>query len=133
MTGLDTNVLVRYFTDDEPRQARAARQLIEMRLTRDAPGHVNVVTLAETAWVLQRLYGAVRAEVERVVDSLLTAPNVVVERKPLVRKALQAYVATTATGFSDCLIAQLNLDAGCASTMTFDKRAAKAPGFSLLS
>lgn len=133
MIGLDTNVLVRYFTDDEPKQARAARQLIETRLTRDAPGHVNTVTLAETAWVLQRLYGAGREEVARVVDSLLTAPNVVVERKALVRRALQAYAGAPAAGFSDCLIAQINGEAGCDTTLTFDKRASKVAGFTLLS
>jgi predicted nucleic-acid-binding protein len=133
LIGIDTNVLVRYFTDDEPRQARAARRLIETRLTRAAPGHVNVVTLAEVAWVLQRLYSAGRDEVARVVDSLLTAPNIVVERKALVRRALQAYAGTPASGFSDCLIAQLNGDAGCETTLTFDKRAAKVVGFAWLS
>jgi predicted nucleic-acid-binding protein len=133
LIGLDTNVLVRYFSDDEPRQARAARRLIETRLTRDVPGHVNVVTLAETAWVLQRLYSAGRDEVARVVDSLLTAPNIVVERKALVRRALQAYAGTPASGFSACLIAQLNGDAGCETTLTFDRRAAKVAGFALLS
>ena len=131
MIGLDTNVLVRYFTDDEPKQAKAARTLVESRLTRESPGYVNVVTLAETAWVLQRLYGAGRGEVAQIVDSLLTAPNIVVERKAVVRKALQGYVST-ATGFSDCLIAQLNAGAGCESTVTFDRQAAKLPGFQLL-
>lgn len=132
MIGLDTNVLVRYFTDDEPRQASAARRLIEVRLSRDAPGHVNVVTLAETVWVLQRLYSAGRDEIARVVDSLLAAGNLVVERKALVRRALQGYAAAPAAGFSDCLIAQLNADAGCEATMTFDKRAAKLAGFAML-
>lgn len=133
MTGLDTNVLVRYFTDDEPRQAKAARALIETRLTREAPGHVNVVTLAETAWVLQRLYGAGRDEIARVVDSLLTAASLVIERKAVVRRALQAYAAAATAGFTDCLIAQLNAEAGCETTLTFDKRAAKGAGFVLLS
>jgi predicted nucleic-acid-binding protein len=82
--------------------------------------------------VLQRLYAAARDEIARVVDSLLTAPNVVVERKAIVRRALQAYLARPAAGFSDCLIAQLNADTGCETTLTFDKRAAKVAGFDLL-
>ena len=132
MIGLDTNVLVRYFTEDEPKQARLARALIETRLTRDAPGHVNVVTLAEVVWVLQRLYAAARDEIARVVDSLLAAPNVVIERKAAVRRALQAYAAAPAAGFRDCLIAQLNAETGCETTLTFGKRAAKIAGFDLL-
>ena len=131
MIGLDTNVLVRYFAQDEPRQAAAARRLIQAGLTRELPGHVNVVTLAETYWVLKRLYAAGRDELVQVIENLLAAPNIVVERRALVRKALQNYGASVA-GFSDRLIAQLNLDAGCASTLTFDRSAAKLAGFELL-
>lgn len=132
MIGVDTNVLVRYFAQDEARQSAAARRLIQTGLTRDAPGHVNVVTLAETCWVLKRLYAAGRAELVQVVENLLAAPNVVVERKTAVRKALQAFEASPAAGFSDCLIAQLNADAGCTRTVTFDRGAAKIAGFDFL-
>ena len=131
MTGLDTNVLVRYFAQDDPKQGAAARALVQKRLTREAPGHVNVVTLAETCWVLKRLYEAGRDELVQVIENLLAAPNIVVERRAEVRKALQNFGASNA-GFSDCLIAQLNLDAGCSSTLTFDRSAAKLAGFRLL-
>ena len=124
-------MLVRYFAQDEPRQAAAARRLIQARLTRELPGHVNVVTLAETCWVLKRLYEAGRDELVQVVENLLAAPNIVVERRAQVRKALQNYAASSA-GLSDCLIAQLNLEAGCEHTLTFDRNVAKLAGFSLL-
>ena len=133
MIGLDTNVLVRYFAQDDARQAAAAQRLVQSRLTREEPGHVNVVTLAETCWVLRRLYAAGRAELVQVVENLLAAPNIVVERRALVRKALQAFDASAAAGLSDCLIVQLNADAGCAQTLTFDRGAAKVAGFALLS
>ena len=131
MIGLDTNVLVRYFAQDEPKQAAAARALIQTRLTREDLGHVNVVTLAETCWVLQRLYAAGREELVQVVENLLAAPNIVVERRAEVRKAVQNHGASRA-GFSDCLIAQLNIGAGCARTVTFDRAASKLEGFELL-
>lgn len=132
MIGLDTNVLVRYFAQDEPKQAAAARRLFQTRLTREAPGHVNVVTLAETCWVLRRLYAAGRSELVQVIENLLAAPNIVVERRALVRKALQIFDGSAAAGLSDCLIAQLNSDAGCQQTLTFDRSAAKLDGFELL-
>ncbi len=131
MIGLDANVLVRYFSQDDAVQSRRALALFKSRLTRESPGHVNLVTLVETVWVLRRLYGADRAEVAHVVGSLLAAPNVVVERKPLVRKSLQDYEASECD-FSDCLIAQLNAEAGCAMTLTFDRAAAKQHGYELL-
>jgi predicted nucleic-acid-binding protein len=130
--GLDTNVLVRYFAQDEPKQAAAARRLFQTRLTHEVPGHVNVVTLAETCWVLKRLYAAGRSELVQVIENLLAAPNIVVERRAMVRKALQAFDASAAVGFSDCLIAQMNGDAGCQQTLTFDRGAAKLAGFELL-
>lgn len=132
MIGLDTNVLVRYFAQDEPRQATAARRLFQSRLTRESPGHVNVITLAETCWVLRRLYAAGPEELIQVVENLLAAPNIVVERRALVRKALQVFASAPSAGFSDCLIAQLNADAGCAQTLTFDRGAARLAGFELL-
>lgn len=46
MIGLDTNVLVRYLTQDEPRQAALATRLIEKRLTPQAPGFVGLVVTA---------------------------------------------------------------------------------------
>ncbi len=131
MIGLDTNVLVRYFAQDDAKQGAAARALIQQRLTRDEPGHVNVVTLAETCWVLKRLYEAGRDELVQVIENLLAAPNIVVERRAEVRKAVQTYGASSA-GFNDCLIAQLNLGAGCSNTLTFDRGAAKQAGFALL-
>jgi len=130
--GLDTNVLVRYFAQDDARQGAAARRLLQTGLTREAPGHVNVVTLAETCWVLKRLYAAGRGELVQIVENLLATPNIVVERKGVVRKALQAFDAAPAAGFSDCLIAQLNADAGCSHTATFDKSASRIAGFELL-
>ena len=131
MIGLDTNILVRYFSQDDPVQSRKVLALFKTRLTRESPGHVNVVTLVETVWVLRRLYGADRAEAAHVVGSLLAAPNVVVERKPLVRKALQDYEGS-ACDFNDCLIERLNTEAGCTVTLTFDRAASKQHGFELL-
>ena len=46
MVGLDTNVLVRYVMQDDPRQSARATRLIEA-LTAEAPGFVPLVSLVE--------------------------------------------------------------------------------------
>ena len=56
MIGLDTNLLVRYFTQDDPVQSPIATDVMERRLTQDEPGFVSVVVIAETVWVLDRAY-----------------------------------------------------------------------------
>jgi hypothetical protein len=64
MIGLDTNVLVRYLTQDDPDQAARATRVVEQELTADTPGFIGLVVLVETAWVLQRLYRASAEEIQ---------------------------------------------------------------------
>jgi len=47
VTGIDTNILVRYVTHDDPEQYRAARTFLESNCTREEPGYVNVIVLCE--------------------------------------------------------------------------------------
>jgi predicted nucleic-acid-binding protein len=130
--GLDTIVLVRYFAQDDARQSAAARKLIDETLNRESPGFVNLVTLAETVWVLRRNFAARREELVEVVGGLLSSPNLQVERRAIVRRAVEAYGAS-GSDFADCLIRQLDDDAGCARTLTFDRKAVRLPGVELLS
>ena len=130
MIGIDTNVLMRYFTQDDPRQSKAAQGLLDRKLTRDNPGHIAAITLAEFAWVLKRLYAGTREEIADAIQRLLTAPTLLVEHKTEVWKARRDYRTSTA-GFSDCLIAQVNLAAGCEATYTFARAASKVTGFKL--
>lgn len=132
MTGLDTNVLVRYFTQDDAKQSPIARRLLNETLTREAPGYVNLVTLAETVWVLRRVYGIERHEGVEVVAGLLAGAQLQIERRAVVRQALQDY-REGAGDFADCLIARINADAGCERTLTFDRKAAKLPQVQVLS
>lgn len=128
MIGLDTNVLVRFFVaDDEEQSARAAR-LIESRCTSDDPGHVDRVALCELFWVLARGYGYQRADIGRVVAGLLDSGDILVEDHDAVREALGAYQRSGAD-FADALIGHVNLARGCDATATFDRRAARLPGF----
>ena len=131
MIGLDTNVLVRFFAQDDPQQSRAARSLINGKLTRDHPGYVAAIVLAEFAWVMKRLYDADRGEVAAAIEGLLTSPVITVEHKPLIWKALSDLRASS-IDFSDCLIKHVNAAAGCEVTCTFDRTAAKLAGFRLL-
>ena len=73
MIGLDTNVLVRYLTQDDPSQARLATELIERRLSEQDPGFISVVAMVETAWVLERAYGLRAADIAAVIERLLQA------------------------------------------------------------
>lgn len=131
MIGVDTNVLVRYLTQDDPKQAAIATRFIENRLSAENPGFVSAVTLCEIAWVLAASYGAERRGIRQTVENLLTTRQLVIERAELVWKALRASEGAQAD-FSDALIGQIAADNGSETTVTFDRGAAKLPGFELL-
>lgn len=131
MIGLDTNIVVRYLAQDDKAQAAIATRVLERELSGEAPGFISLVTLAEIVWVMTSLYAADRAAVARAVEGLLSAAQLRVQDAESVWLALQVYRDSTAD-FSDALISTLGRSAGCEHTLTFDRAAARHPGFTLL-
>jgi predicted nucleic-acid-binding protein len=131
VTGLDTNVLVRYVMQDDPRQSPRATRLIES-LSAEDPGFVPVVALVELTWVLSGSYGLNRAQIAQVLEALLRSKELLVDRAELVTQALSRFSAGGAD-FADALIERVAFDAGCSTTMTFDAGAARSAGMTLVS
>ncbi len=124
MIGLDTNVLVRFLTHDDPAQTPVAIQLMRS-LSPSSPGFVSLVALAELTWVLTSLYKLEKSEVELVVENLLRSDALVLEQSEIVWQALRKFKICNA-GFSDCLLERCGHAAECLYTFTFDKRAVAA-------
>lgn len=130
MIGLDTNVLVRYLTQDDLIQSATATEILEKRLTEANPGYINVVVMVETVWVLNRAYGFDAREIASAIEGLLQIDVLEVESEQEVFRAMIAY-KTGSGEFADVLIGQLDATAGCSHTLTFDRKAARLPGFVL--
>lgn len=130
MVGLDTNILVRFLTQDDALLSPIANEILEERLTEDAPGFISLVAFTETAWVLRRGYRYSFREIADALEGLLQAAEIRVESE---REALLAIERSRNEGveISDVLAAALGQKAGCSVTLTFDKRAARLPGFEL--
>ncbi|MFN6170080.1 MAG: VapC toxin family PIN domain ribonuclease, partial [Burkholderiales bacterium] len=79
MTGIHTNVLVRYLTQDDPVQSPIATRFIEKNCTAESPGFIPVLVLVELVWVLQSHYGASRDEIIKVVTTLLQTRQLAVD------------------------------------------------------
>jgi len=124
MIGLDTNVLVRFLTHDDPAQTPVAIKLMRS-LSPSSPGFVSLVALAELTWVLASLYKLEKSEVELVVENLLRSDALVLEQSEIVWQALRKFKICNA-GFSDCLLERCGHAAECLYTFTFDKRAVAA-------
>jgi predicted nucleic-acid-binding protein len=129
--GLDTNILVRYITQDDPRQAALANRLLEERLSPEMPGFVSLAVLVELVWVLESGYESGRVEIASVLDRLLRAKPLVVERTDVASQAARLYAAGKAD-FADCIIERTGHANACEHTLTFDRRAAKNAGMRLL-
>ncbi len=130
MIGVDTNILVRYIAGDDAKQSRLAAEFIGT-LTFENPGFVSLVCIAELYWVLDHTFKASRDEIVTIIQMLLTSEEILIENTALVHAALNLYNTTNAD-FDDCIIALRSRSAGCDFTVTFDRKAAKALGMTLL-
>lgn len=131
MTGLDTNVLVRFFVQDDPVQSAKAAAFIKTSCTTESPGYVNHVVLCELVWVLQSCYKVERAGIVRLLQQLLQTRQLHVQSPRTVWLATEDYQNGSAD-FADYLVARSNLGQDCRETVTFDVAAAKAAGMRLL-
>ena len=131
MIGLDTNVLVRYLTQDDPLQSAKATEILERRLTPKIPGFVSVVAMVETVWVLDRAYGLTALEIATAVERLLQVEVLAIENEQEVFTAMVA-LRQGRGSFADALIAELGARAGCTRTLTFDQKALRLRSFELV-
>jgi predicted nucleic-acid-binding protein len=128
MIGLDTNIIVRYLVGDDPIQSRKARQLIEGRLTEDEPGFLSLIAVAETTWVLERGYGMDGRAIAAAIERLLQTEVLVIECEQEVFSAMIA-LREGRGSFADALIGECGKKAGCATTVTFDRKALRLSNF----
>jgi predicted nucleic-acid-binding protein len=118
--GLDTNVLIRYLTQDDPPQSHRATSEIERAADRGAALFVTNVVLCELVWVLEDAYGYSRHRIHKVLDSILRSVQLEFENKEAAWLAFGDYSDGKAD-FSDYLVGRVGAQAGCAETLTFDK------------
>ncbi len=130
MIGLDTNVLVRYIMQDDPKLAPKAVRVIES-LTSQRPGFVSLVSIIELVSVLSSSYALSRPQIASALELLLQSQELLIDRVESVAKALRVFRAGKAD-FADCLIERISHGAGFGAVMTSDVQASRTAGMSLL-
>ena len=116
---VDSNVLLRYFTEDIPSLARAAEEIIES----DDELVVSAIVLSEVSYVLLKAYGRSRDEILQVLIEFLQRENVGVldARKELVVANLSRAREITKLSFGDALILAQMRSSGIRQIYSFDK------------
>jgi predicted nucleic-acid-binding protein len=109
---VDTNVLVRLLTGDEPKQEAAARSLFASETI-----WIAKTVLLETAWVLRSLYGFEESAIHDAFTKLLGLKNVHAEDEASVAAAL----ALTSHGIELADAVHLSSRPPEAAFVSFDK------------
>jgi len=126
MRAVDTNVLIRLVTGDDPEQTASAESFVKQG------AWVSVLALAETAWVLGSIYSRSLQDVAGAIDMLLNHRDLVLQDAEAVAAALKLFRARPALGFTDCLMLELARKAGHLPLGTFDRNLAKVEGSQML-
>lgn len=124
MLAIDTNVVVRYLTNDHPKQSAKAQELIDGQ-----PVFASVTVILETEWVLRSTYEYRPADIARVLRGFAGLPTVTVEDGAVVAAALD--LAERGMDFADAL--HLGKATHCEGMASFDRKfvkAAQAVGYS---
>lgn len=122
MRAVDTNLLVRLATRDDPRQVAAAEVFVE------GGAWVSHLVLAEFVWVLTSVYGLVAGQIAAAVEMLLAHQNLTVQDADVVGAAVEQYRKKPSLNFSDCLVLEVARKAGHLPLGTFDRNLGKLPG-----
>jgi predicted nucleic-acid-binding protein len=120
MMGLDTNLLVRYLTRDDPGQYAKVTALVDAAIEHGDRFVINTAVLCELVWVLRTVYEYSREEIARALDHILATAQFDIERADEARQALRDYQSTKAD-FSDALVGRVNRSLGAERTITFDR------------
>jgi predicted nucleic-acid-binding protein len=117
MRAVDTDVVVRYLTNDDPGQAACVRQLLAREVV-----FVPLTVLLETEWVLRAVYGFARTQVLAGMRGFAGLPHVAVENA--VAAALALDWAERGLDFADAL--HLATARSHSGFLSFDKSLARA-------
>lgn len=128
MIGLDTNILVRYFTQDDEVQAELAANIIKTQKNKPSSFFITNVVICELIWVLVKGYDYEKKQITNVIKTLLSAIEFSFEHYELIWQVVLEYEKAKAD-FSDILIGMLGELHGCSYTITFDNKACNLKEF----
>ncbi|MBL4901789.1 MAG: type II toxin-antitoxin system VapC family toxin [Desulfocapsa sp.] len=131
MIGIDTNILVRYITQDDELQSNIATEFIENYCSTGNKIFVNHLVICELVWVLKKCYKLSKPKTITVIQHILQIAQFSIENAQIIWQALTDY-KTGSADFADYVVGRTNIFNKCDETITFDKKTSKSKGFVLL-
>jgi predicted nucleic-acid-binding protein len=131
MKGLDTNILIRYLVQDDPKQCAAVNRAFEKARYDGETFVISPIVLCEIVWVLEAAYSCTRSEIVHALERVLRTAQFEVLDKDTVWSAWSDY-RDGKGDFSDFYLGRQHHVAGAELTLTFDKALKSSKYFCVL-
>ena len=131
MIGIDTNILLRLWLDDDATQNKRIDALLAVHGGMPGSLLVTDAVLVEAVWTLKSAFEQDKQAQSLAVRSLLEETAFAFEDREAVAAALGLFESGSC-GFADCLVVAKHATLGCDFTATFDKGMRKLPGVTVL-
>jgi predicted nucleic-acid-binding protein len=118
---VDTNLFLRYLTNDVPAQADAVERLLHRASDGEIVLVINSLVVAEIVWTLESYYGLTRDSVKDKILAILNTPGIETAEEDLLLQAIFWY-ADKNIDFIDACNAAWVLAQGLETTYTFDRK-----------
>lgn len=131
MPTLDTNVLIRYLVQDDPKQARAAEKFIIQFANSEATLFIPISVTLESEWVLRSVYLFSKKSIIEVFISLLETREMQFQDEASVERAIFLFREHN-VDFADCLHVATAFTHDYLPMMSFDKQASRVEGIEVI-
>ncbi len=118
---LDTNIFLRYLTNDLPQQADAAESLLLKAETGELKLITSSLVVAEIVWTLTSYYRLPKEDIRQKILAILNTPGLEVEDSRLILQAVNWY-AEKNVDFLDAFNASWLAEKGIETVYTFDQK-----------
>ncbi len=125
MIGIDTNILVRYLTNDDIEQSNQVAALFAEYNEQESSIYINNIVLCELVWVLEKGYKYNIQQIVTVLKLILQTPEFAFDNHQLLTQSMVEYERSSTADLSDIIISLVNNNVGCNATYSFDKTAIK--------
>lgn len=98
---LDTNVILRFFLQDQPEHFKRVITLFDSAENGKISCYIDPVVLAEVVWTLSSFYKVSRSNIAAKLETLLAQQWMISEQKPAMLSAIDQYQETS-LDYIDC-------------------------------
>jgi len=117
----DTNLFLRYLTNDIPEQASAFEELLHAAGQRKFKLVANELVMAEIVWTLESYYRLTKDVIQEKILAILNTPGLAVSNEEIVLQAIIWYVEKN-MDFIDAYNAAWMIEQGIQTACTFDRK-----------